>query len=165
MEVAGYCELEVAQAREIAIQARKIVAKWRERAAPHGLSKAEMERVSSALEHDDLRPASGSQGPRCLWGGIARSAGAGGCTCWQMQRFAGAIICQLSLAAVRSLDHRNSLVSLPQIDRQRQRRSPWRPRDSARLSRRKRWEQGSLAASLLGNSIARGSRCSIALDA
>jgi len=61
LDVAGYFELDAAQAREIAGQVGKAVSKWRDESAPHGLSKAEIDRMASAFEHEDLRLASGRQ--------------------------------------------------------------------------------------------------------
>ena len=54
MEVAGYFELDDAKARKIAREVGKIIAKWRDQAARHGLTKAEIERMASAFEHEDL---------------------------------------------------------------------------------------------------------------
>jgi hypothetical protein len=42
VDVAGYFELDAAQAREIAGQVGKAVSKWRDESARHGLSKAEI---------------------------------------------------------------------------------------------------------------------------
>jgi serine/threonine-protein kinase HipA len=57
MEVAGYFELDAGKARDIAKQVGKAVSKWRVEAARHGMNKAEMDRMASAFEHDDLRAA------------------------------------------------------------------------------------------------------------
>ena len=57
MEVAGYFELEDAKAREIAAEVGKAVSKWRDEAARHGLTKAEIDRMASAYEHEDLKAA------------------------------------------------------------------------------------------------------------
>jgi serine/threonine-protein kinase HipA len=38
-------------------QVGKAVSKWRDEAARHGLNKAEMDRMASAFEHEDLRAA------------------------------------------------------------------------------------------------------------
>jgi len=54
LEVAGYFELNAARAREIGAQVGNVVAKWRDEAARHGLSKAEIDRMMSAFEHEDL---------------------------------------------------------------------------------------------------------------
>ena len=59
MEVAGYFELEDAKAREVAAQVGHAVSTWRGEAARHGLTKAEIDRMASAFEHEDLRLASG----------------------------------------------------------------------------------------------------------
>ena len=57
MEVAPYFELEETQAKAIAAQVGKVVGKWRDVAARHGLSKAEIDRMASAFEHADLEAA------------------------------------------------------------------------------------------------------------
>ncbi len=57
MEVAGYFELDAGKAREIAKRVGKAVSKWRDEAARHGLAKAEIDRMASAFEHDDLKAA------------------------------------------------------------------------------------------------------------
>jgi serine/threonine-protein kinase HipA len=57
MEVAEYFELEAGKAREIAKQVGNSVSKWRDEAARHGLTKAEIERMASAFEHEDLKAA------------------------------------------------------------------------------------------------------------
>ena len=57
MEVAGYFELDDGKAGDIAKQVGKAVSKWRDEAARHGLAKGEIERMSSAFEHDDLKAA------------------------------------------------------------------------------------------------------------
>ncbi len=54
MEVAEYFELDAANARKIAAQVGKVLSKWRDEAARHGLRKAEMDRMASAFEHEDL---------------------------------------------------------------------------------------------------------------
>jgi serine/threonine-protein kinase HipA len=54
LEVAEYFELDAARARKIAAEVGNVVAKWRDEAARHGLSKAEMDRTASAFEHEDL---------------------------------------------------------------------------------------------------------------
>jgi serine/threonine-protein kinase HipA len=53
--VAGYFELDAGKARQIAAHVGKAVSKWRNEAARHGLVKGEIDRVSSAFEHDDLK--------------------------------------------------------------------------------------------------------------
>ena len=55
MEVAGYFELDVCKAREIAGQVGNAVSKWRDEAARHGLTKPEIDRMASAFEHQDLK--------------------------------------------------------------------------------------------------------------
>jgi serine/threonine-protein kinase HipA len=59
LEVAGYFELDAANARKIAAQVAKSVSRWRDEAARHGLTKQEIGRMASAFEHEDLRLASG----------------------------------------------------------------------------------------------------------
>jgi serine/threonine-protein kinase HipA len=54
VEVAGYFDLDDGKARHIAKQIGKAVSKWRDEAARHGLNKAEMDRMASAFEHEDL---------------------------------------------------------------------------------------------------------------
>ena len=48
---------KAAEARTIAKEVASAVAKWRDVAARHGLRKAEIDRMESAFEHDDLRAA------------------------------------------------------------------------------------------------------------
>jgi serine/threonine-protein kinase HipA len=57
MEVAAYFELDAARARKIAAEVGNVVAKWRDEAARHGLSKVEVDRMMSAFEHEDLEMA------------------------------------------------------------------------------------------------------------
>jgi serine/threonine-protein kinase HipA len=57
MDVAGYFELDGDKAREIAAQVGEAVAKWRDEAARHGLTKPEIDRMASAFEHQDLEMA------------------------------------------------------------------------------------------------------------
>jgi serine/threonine-protein kinase HipA len=57
LEVAGYFDLDAGKAREIAKQVGTAVSKWRDEAARHGLAKAEIDRMASAFEHDDLKAA------------------------------------------------------------------------------------------------------------
>jgi serine/threonine-protein kinase HipA len=59
MEVAGYFELDDAEAREIAVQVGKAVANWRDEAAGQGITKNEIDRMASAFEHEDLKEALG----------------------------------------------------------------------------------------------------------
>jgi serine/threonine-protein kinase HipA len=54
MDVAGYFELDAAAARDIAAQVGKAVSDWRAEGARHGLTKAELDRMASAFEHQDL---------------------------------------------------------------------------------------------------------------
>src|ERR1700693_6199042 len=61
LKVAGYFDLDAAQAREITAQVGKAVSKWRDEAARHGLAKGEIDRMSSAFEHDDLKAALAAQ--------------------------------------------------------------------------------------------------------
>lgn len=55
IEVAGYFELEVKAAAQIAAEVGQAVATWRTEAARLGLTMAEIDRMASAFEHDDLR--------------------------------------------------------------------------------------------------------------
>ena len=57
MDVARYFELDTTRAREIAAQVANPVSKWRKEAARHGISKNEIDRMSSAFEHEDLKEA------------------------------------------------------------------------------------------------------------
>lgn len=57
LDVAQYFELDTNEARAVGAHVAKAVAGWREEAARHGLSKAEIERMASAFEHDDLKAA------------------------------------------------------------------------------------------------------------
>ena len=59
MEVAGYFELDEAEAREIAAQVGKAASRWRDEATQHGLTKSEIDRMESAFEHKDLKAALG----------------------------------------------------------------------------------------------------------
>lgn len=61
MEVAEYFELDDGQAREIAQQVGKAVAKWRDEAARHGITKGEADRMASAFEHEDLKAANAAR--------------------------------------------------------------------------------------------------------
>ena len=54
MEVAGYFELDNAEARDIAAQVGKAVSNWRDEAAGQGISRNEIDRMASAFEHEDL---------------------------------------------------------------------------------------------------------------
>ena len=57
VEVAGYFDLDDGKAHAIAKQVGHAVSKWRDEAARHGLNKAEMDRMASAFDHEDLRAA------------------------------------------------------------------------------------------------------------
>jgi serine/threonine-protein kinase HipA len=59
MEVAGYFELDDAEARDIAAQVARATSKWRDEAAGQGISKNEIDRMASAFEHEDLQGALG----------------------------------------------------------------------------------------------------------
>src|SRR5215831_4452782 len=56
-EVAPYFELKADQAREIASQVGKAVSSWRSVAASFGIRPAEIDRMASAFDHEDLRAA------------------------------------------------------------------------------------------------------------
>jgi serine/threonine-protein kinase HipA len=55
MDVAKYFELDSTRAREIAKQVGTATSKWRAEAAWHGIGKAEIDRMASAFEHEDLK--------------------------------------------------------------------------------------------------------------
>ena len=57
MSVAEYFELEKNKAKTIAKQVGKASSTWRDDAAKHGIGKAEIDRMASAFEHDDLKKA------------------------------------------------------------------------------------------------------------
>jgi len=57
MSVVGYFELEEDKAQVIAAEVGRAVATWREEAARMGLTQAEIDRMASAFEHEDLREA------------------------------------------------------------------------------------------------------------
>ncbi len=57
MSVAGYFDLDEATARGIAAQVRQAVQGWRKEATRLGLTPAEINRMASAFEHDDLKSA------------------------------------------------------------------------------------------------------------
>lgn len=57
MEVAGYFELDNKRAKATAAEVGRAVAKWRKEAARIGLSKSEIERMTSAFDHEDLKAA------------------------------------------------------------------------------------------------------------
>jgi len=55
--VVPYFELEPSEARAIAAEVGKAVSNWRARAGRHGIRDAEIGRMASAFEHDDLKQA------------------------------------------------------------------------------------------------------------
>ncbi len=57
LEVAAYFELNSEEAHQIAAQVGQAVAKWRKEAAKLGLTRAEIDRMASAFEHEDLQAA------------------------------------------------------------------------------------------------------------
>jgi serine/threonine-protein kinase HipA len=57
LQVAGYFELGEGEAHRIAGQAGQAVATWRKQAAKLGLTPAEIDRMASAFEHEDLQAA------------------------------------------------------------------------------------------------------------
>jgi serine/threonine-protein kinase HipA len=57
MEVAPYFDLKPVEARQIAKRIGEAVAGWRMEAARLGIRRAEMDRMASAFEHDDLKDA------------------------------------------------------------------------------------------------------------
>jgi serine/threonine-protein kinase HipA len=57
LEVASYFELASGDARKIAGQVGRAVARWRKAAAKLGLTAHEIERMASSFEHDDLKMA------------------------------------------------------------------------------------------------------------
>ncbi|MEW8307557.1 MAG: type II toxin-antitoxin system HipA family toxin [gamma proteobacterium symbiont of Ctena orbiculata] len=57
MSVVGYFELDEGKARVIAAEVGKAVTTWREEAARLGLTQAEIDRMASAFEHEDLKAA------------------------------------------------------------------------------------------------------------
>lgn len=63
MEVADYFELTATEARVIAAEAGQAVASWREEAAGVGLTQAEIDRMTSAFEHEDLKAALALRSP------------------------------------------------------------------------------------------------------
>lgn len=64
LDVASYFELGSDEAHKIALQVGKAVATWRKEAAKLGLTKAEIDRMASAFEHEDLKAALSFVGPR-----------------------------------------------------------------------------------------------------
>ena len=57
LEVSPYFELEPGRTQRIAKEVAQAVALWRNEAAALGLTSAEIDRMSSAFEHDDLKAA------------------------------------------------------------------------------------------------------------
>lgn len=57
MSVAEYFELERDKAKTIAMQVGKVVSTWRNVAGKHGIGKTEIDRMASAVEHEDLKKA------------------------------------------------------------------------------------------------------------
>lgn len=57
MSVVGYFELDENKAQVITAEVGRAVATWREEAARMGLTQAEIDRMASAFEHEDLREA------------------------------------------------------------------------------------------------------------
>lgn len=57
MEVAGYFGLDADAASDIAPQVGNAVSDWRVEAARYGLTQAEIDRMASAFEHQDLEMA------------------------------------------------------------------------------------------------------------
>ncbi|MGB8682845.1 MAG: HipA domain-containing protein [Candidatus Binatus sp.] len=57
LTVAGYFDVEGGRARQIAKEVAQAVKGWRSAAAKAGIKDAEMDRVASAFEHDDLQRA------------------------------------------------------------------------------------------------------------
>lgn len=57
MSVVGYFELAEDDARVIAAEVGQTVAMWREEAVRLGLTPAEIDRMGSAFEHEDLKAA------------------------------------------------------------------------------------------------------------
>lgn len=58
LEVAGYFELSVKEAKKVAREVAKSVEKWRAVASGLGIPTKQIDRMASAFEHDDLRKAS-----------------------------------------------------------------------------------------------------------
>ena len=61
MEVAEYFELDVKTAHTITAEVGRSVAAWRREAGRHGFTTAEIDRMASAFEHEDLKAAVGSR--------------------------------------------------------------------------------------------------------
>jgi serine/threonine-protein kinase HipA len=58
-EVAGYFEIANTRAREIAAEVAGVVSTWRAEAGRRGISRHQIDRMSSAFEHQDLQSARG----------------------------------------------------------------------------------------------------------
>jgi serine/threonine-protein kinase HipA len=63
LDVASYFELTADQARQTVAEVGKAVAPWRKVAAKLGLKAAEIDRMASAFEHDDLKTALAASKP------------------------------------------------------------------------------------------------------
>jgi serine/threonine-protein kinase HipA len=63
LEVSGYFELTTDEAWRVVAEVGKAVAQWRKVAAKLGLTAAEIERMASAFDHEDLRAATGLPRP------------------------------------------------------------------------------------------------------
>lgn len=63
LKVAEYFELAVADARAIAAEVGRAVAKWRSAAQTLGLTPREIDRIASAFDHEDLKAALTSRAP------------------------------------------------------------------------------------------------------
>jgi serine/threonine-protein kinase HipA len=61
MDVAGYFQLDAPRAKAIASEVAQSVATWRNQAARAGLRKTEIDRMTSAFEHEDLNKGLGKQ--------------------------------------------------------------------------------------------------------
>lgn len=59
LQVSGYFKLSEDEAHAIAKQVGRAVASWRREARQLGLTPAEIDRMASAFEHEDLKAASG----------------------------------------------------------------------------------------------------------
>jgi serine/threonine-protein kinase HipA len=57
LSVAGYFELDDAEARRIAAEVGQTAKGWRDEAQRQGLASGQIDRMASAFEHDDLRAA------------------------------------------------------------------------------------------------------------
>jgi len=55
LKVAGYFELDEDKARAIAAEVGRAVSTWRGEAAMHGFTQTEIDRMTSAFEHEDLK--------------------------------------------------------------------------------------------------------------